>query len=211
MQKIFILATFMFLTSYLFSQTEKGKWNLGISSNFGNFYTEGSTGHSSLGGFNTYFGFKEDGEDVDGVSSTNFNLQPGIGYFVVDGLLARLNLVYGYSNLKEDGEITFSSSIVSVGPELRYYFGSSKLRPFVGALANFGSATQKFDFFGDETEVKLSLSNYSGYVGAAYFVSQNASIDLSLGFSANSQSIKDEDEKISFNNIGINFGVNFFF
>jgi opacity protein-like surface antigen len=212
MKKLILFTVAIMLTNFAFSQTEKGNWNLGISSNMGNLFAEGPSGSApAFGGFNLYNGFKYNGDTEEG-SITTFNLQPGIGYFLADGFLARINLGMAYAKFSEGEDDSYSTNILSVGPELRYYIGSKKMRPYIGAHAAFGSLTTKFssEFFGDE-ESKANLSRFGGYLGLAYFLSENASIDLGLGFSTNSMKEKEEDDKISFNNLGINFGVNFFF
>lgn len=205
MKKLFLLLSALLLTNYTFSQTEKGNWNLGISSNVGSFYSVyvGASNNTGFGGLNFYSGFKVDGESEEGrIFSFNFN--PGVGYFVIDGLLIRANIGISSNKFKIDDDVIFSTKSFIIGPELRYYFGNKNLRPYIGALASFGSAKEQ-QFIGES-----SLANYSGYVGVGYFIVQNASIDLSVGFNNITQKNKDDDS-ISFYNIGVNFGVNFFF
>jgi outer membrane protein len=163
------------------AQTGAGKILLGGSSSFDfGAYTE------------KYKSDDGDGTDGKGIS---VNLAPQAGFFVMDGLAVGLSLNLGLDSYKPDGaEDRYSMTTIVAAPFVRYYYGDAPLKPFAEATVGLGAVKMKQpDFMGEGTIT--STTNVFGFgvkVGAAYFVNDNVSIDLGIGYT--SQSYKDKED-----------------
>jgi outer membrane protein len=93
---------------------------------------------------------------------------------------------------------------MTIAPFARYYYGESKIKPFAEAAVGLGSYAFKFD--GDKDKTGVFFLQFK--LGAAFFVNDNVSIDLGLGFSSYSEKDK-EDNDIDRRDItsGIGFDV----
>jgi outer membrane protein len=153
----------------------------------------------------------------DNVSSlseriTRFSLIPSAGYFIKDNLAlgAELNIYlsktidYDYDSEDRDSVITFS-------PFIRKYFGAKKARPYVHASAGIGSLKSNYIESSPEynSEITSTIFTYSLSTGVGFFLNDNVSIDLELGFGRISS--KNDDFKGIQNAFGLNAGFSFFF
>ena len=96
------------------------------------------------------------------------------GYFVIDNLALGLFISSESSKLELEGESDSESSLMTYGVMARYYFGESGLFGEV----SYGIGTQ--DDGGDDTDIS-GLTIGAGY---ALFLSDNISINPSLGYSS---------------------------
>jgi len=164
-------------------------------------------GSSNLGFSATTDKYKSDeGDGTDG-KGINLNLSPQAGYFVMDGLAVGLMVDLGISTYKEDGdEETFTYSQFMLAPFARYYYGESKIKPFAEVAVGFGSYAFKFD--GDKD--KTGTFNFQFKLGAAFFVTDQVSIDLGLGYSSYSEKDKEDNdinERLITSGIGFDVGI----
>jgi len=157
------LITFLFtiiLVSSLSAQTEQGKILIGASSNF-NFVSLSLTDLEGV-----------DESDMPEMTSSSSEFSFDGGYFVIDNLALGLFISREGSKLELEGESDSESSLMTYGFMARYYFGESGL---FGA-ASYGIGTQ--DNGGDD----IDLSAMGIGVGYALFLSDNISINPSLGY-----------------------------
>ena len=105
-QKIILLAVFLVLSQVAFSQTEKGKIQIG----------------GNLGGGFTL---------LENSNSFSFTSAISTGYFLTDGFLIKENLGFSYSNQRVD-TLRLNSQAGNIGVGLYYYFQTGKFQPFVG-------------------------------------------------------------------------------
>ena len=210
----FIAAT----TSNGYAQVEKGKFLVGARSDFNAFF-ENTRDETTIDGNTT---------ESDGPKSNRFNLTPSVGYFITDGFAGGLFMDLGINNseeehLLEDGStetLRDNGTTFKMGPFLRYYLDMEKVRPFAHVQIGFGSNNRTYDQVeydvSDPTDIKViivehtrkyNLSAWGIGAGAAFFITNNISIDVMLGYNQNSSKYKDEDTSNEYKSTTGGFGL----
>lgn len=156
-----------------------------------NFTTATSKGSVVLSG-SSNLSFSSVSPD-EGDSENQFVIKTSFGNFVTDNFAVGATLNY------EDYE---SASSFLLGPTLRYYFGTSNIKPFIQGEYLFGNI--KYDDYYDDDE-KFDVNAFAIGGGAAFFLNQHISIDLSISY--NTMSIEDDDS----NGIAIDAGISVYF
>lgn len=158
-------------------QLEKGKIMVGVSSTLalGGAY---DSNLMSLGFSKTKY--KHEGTSEDEYSGFVFNILPKAGYFIIDNLVAGLEVIItGYSDKDaEDGD-KYTEHTLGVGPFVRYYYPLDKIYPFVEAEALVGSCKE---YYVVDNE-KSSLFSFGISLGAAVPVGDKVTFDAMLGYS----------------------------
>jgi outer membrane protein W len=176
-----IAILFLLFTSSAFGQLTKGNYFLFGSSNL-----DISTDKTK--------------ESTDGIyhlkdKGSSFYLKPGVGYLVMDNLVAGLQLYlstyesHGATHGTEGNK--HSSFYTSFGPFARYYFlEQDKLKPM--AQISFGIGHDKTKDTTPGTGIGTSTSSthetsngtfdFALGVGASYFISENVAFDGLLGY-----------------------------
>ena len=111
-------------------------------------------------------------------NNTEFSLTPDIGIFIINNLAFGGNLGFIYSKSGDANVTSFG-----IGPFLRYYFTTARIRPILHGSLNFLSQKTKI------TGLPSTTNNVTSYFlggGAAIFISDQVSIDAVLGY-ANSK------------------------
>ncbi|MBK3517955.1 outer membrane beta-barrel protein [Carboxylicivirga marina] len=191
MKKILtIIAVIAMASLSSFAQTEKGKWVF--------------SGSSDLSFTTTTMTLEYDGEEMGDSDLSSFNLTPTIAYFVADDFA--LGLGMNVENSKQDD---YTTNSLLVGPIARYYVGgSSSVKPYLQAAYFFGS--QKEDDDVDEAKAKASSWEIGG--GAAIFLNEFASLDMSLGYGNATLTSNDDDKfKVKVKGLAVNVGFSFYF
>lgn len=176
------------------SPTSKGKIILGGSSSF-NFASQKST-------------FKSDDFETDQGTNTSFSLAPSTGFFVVDNLAIGAALSFSSSKFKNDEfDSESTNTALTFLPFVRYYFSEGNIKPFLQGSAGLGSSNFKEDSeFSEESEFKSSIFAYGFDGGVAFFLNDNVSIDLGIGYASASSKPKDNNDS---NRRVINSGFGF--
>ena len=172
MKKIYItiLAICVSLTSY--TQTDQGVLVLGTGSKFSNVSTTiDDIDPGSLNGVES--------------SSNNMDLEIGGGYFVTDGLMLGLSLIYDSDMTNTDGngyERTITTTNITFAPTLRYYFGESGA--FGGIAYALGTTNTLDEYSGfDDEEEKGSVSGLIVSGGYSFFVNDILAFTPTLSYS----------------------------
>ncbi len=149
MKKLFIIAVLVTVSSLGYSQVSKSTWLLG-----------GSAGFSATTG---------------DYKSTSININPNIGYFVMDKLAVGARIGFDYYKPKD----VDASTEFSAGPFVRYYFVDlgSKAKLFGHAQFGFGSTKEG----GGES---VSSTNWGIYAGPAFFLNPSIALEATLGYGA---------------------------
>lgn len=122
-----------------------------------------------------------DGRD----SQTEFKIRPTIGTFVFNNFAIGIMLDYeDYENI----------SLFLLGPIIRYYFGTSNVKPYLQGEYMFGN--QNYD-----DGPKIDINSYALSGGAAFFLNQHISIDIGLAYAKASADDRDADGVVA--NCGI--------
>ncbi|UHG93466.1 outer membrane beta-barrel protein [Spirosoma oryzicola] len=152
------------------AQTEKGRWMAGTQ--IGDFTYSGQYGQRNF----------------------SASLSPSAGYFVANGLLvgARVPLSYAsvrYPEYNSNGTSPVPAKSIAtsygLGPFVRYYVGSAKVKPYIGLSYTYSLTNTKQTSSARET-VKNS-SHYSLIVptlGVAYFVTRNVALNAGLNYNS---------------------------
>ena len=218
-----LIGSFIFLSIvHVQAQVEKGKFLVGARSDLTALFNTNNTEITQNG--NT-----EESEE----KNNQFGLTPTVGYFIANGFAAGLFLDLSTNNLSweqelEDGSIedlNSSSSTFKAGPFIRYYFDMEKVKPFAHVQFGIGSNNLTYDEvsydFSDplnpkvvieETKRKYALSTWGIGAGAAFFITNNVSIDVMLGYSSNTKRYTNDDSDYELNirtgGFGLDVGFN---
>ena len=111
---------------------------------------------------------------------TSYNFLPRGGYFIIDNLVAGLEVVLtGYSEKDVDDDDTYKESTMGIGPFVRYYYPLEKFYPFAEAEFLFGTCKETWN---GEEEYKDALTMLGIYLGAALPLGDMVTIDASAGY-----------------------------
>jgi hypothetical protein len=106
-------------------------------------------------------------------NSTEIAFQPNAGLFVIKNLAVGGSISLDYSKTGLNKVTTFG-----IGPFVRYYFTSAKVRPILQGNLNYLST--KVDL-GGNSSTNNGLNFFLGG-GAAIFVSDQVSLDILMGY-----------------------------
>ncbi len=120
--------------------------------------------------------------DNNNVSVELFTFNPQFGYFFFDNFYTALSLSYIHS--KSDNN---KADNYGIGPAIRYYFNSKKLKPFLGISYMFEEQIR------NPYNLKTTSNEWKLTGGADYFVTNNFALEASIN--------------ISFINYNYNFGT----
>ena len=136
---------------------------------------------------------------------TAYNFLPRGGYFIIDNLVAGLEIVLsGYSQEDVDDGDTYKESTMGIGPFVRYYYPLEKVYPFAEVEAMFGTCKETYD---EEDEYKDALTMFGIYLGAALPLGDKITIDASAGYMRASYKWDYEMEGMSGTDIIAGFGL----
>lgn len=171
--KILIPVLFLFISSSVFSQTNKGSFVLSGNTNLNVLFSKTSIGTDSV--------------ETGKIKDQQFAFTAAAGYFLIDNLNIGISSTYSYdySDTKaaySTGTITESFTIM---PQLNYYLPvAGKLKPFVGAGVGYLWLEQKDSRVTDNQNKVYSMSgiSISGGAGASYFITNSVSFDLGIQY-----------------------------
>ena len=197
MKKITFIALALFVLTTAKSQTEQGNFLLGLASNLA--LSDNGPNAMSIGYSNAKL--KSDYGVGGKTDYWNIYLTPKVGWFIIDNLALGTELAAGYGN--HDGA---SSSVIGIGPFLRYYLSTSNVKPLLEGSGVFG--VQGFD---------KSSSIFYGFgagAGLAFMVGENAMIDMLLNYNGSilrTTAGNPDNERVVLTNVGMKIGFVFAF
>lgn len=190
------------------SPTTKGNFIVGGSSSF-NFSSENLKIKSDTV------------DDIDIGTNTFFSIAPSVGYFVFDNLVIGAEVTFSTGKFKsDDSDFKSKNTTIVASPFVRYYFGKTKIKPFLEGSIGLGSSKSESENFpiGDDivnsTETRTSIFAYNFNGGVAIFLNDFVSIDLGVGYFSTSSKNKDNNDgnfRNINNTIAFNAGFNIFF
>ena len=183
-QKITTLFILLFVTSTFYSNAQLQKGSILVS------------GQSS---FDLSFGsskIKSDDATGDPTKTTNFELAPQAGYFVMDNLAVGLALNVSSEVEKDPDNDKSTNTAFVVGPFARYYYPIGNLSPFAQFGAFTGSLKNKFNPDGADntTEIKYGLVTFQLAGGVGVFIGERASLDLGVNFTSNRRKANENND-----------------
>jgi opacity protein-like surface antigen len=124
-------------------------------------------------------------------------------------LLVGLDLQLYIDRYKDDSsDDIYTYTQVVIGPFVRYYIGSGKIKPYGHFAIGGGSAIDKYDPDGGSTDTEKSgilAMQFGG--GAAFFINDNVALDLGLLYQRYRTKPK-EDNDVNYRDISQQFGLN---
>ena len=161
----FTLILVMMGVSTAIAQTEKGRWTVGVS--IGNFtYQDNNTSKTFTG-----------------------SLAPSAGYFVANNLLVGTGLPLSLSTSKpgQSNPFLVKSTTTGIGlsPFIRYYFGKSALKPYVGVSYSYAYmhyAYKVLPIFGNDASTNGYATSLVPTLGVAYFINRNIALNTGLNY-----------------------------
>ena len=188
------------------TQLATGKVMVGITSTMA---LDGCWG-SDLGGFGFSKHKTQYGTDPaeNQYTTTSFNLLPKVGYYVMDNLVAGLELlVSGYMEKDVDDGDKDGESVIGIGPFVRYYYPLDKVYPFAELEALFGSYKETWG----EDIYKEGLVMIGGGLGVAVPLGEKVTFDALAGYTHVSWKQKDVVEGEASTYLSGGFGLRFGF
>jgi hypothetical protein len=209
---IFVMLIGLFSLPVIKAQTSAGTMLIGLSSGF-NIAGEFSTGSDlmSIGFFSTKYKSNASGyTEPDPDKTTNLNLMPKFGMFVVDNLAVGLDVTAAYSQNKSGGSSNKSTiTLLMAGPFVRYYIHANKVLPFIEGSATFGSAKLKDEYEGGSDESKTALHSFGGGLGVAVPLGEKVTLDVMAGYTSLTLKAKKDnpdDARMVMGSFGIKLG-----
>ena len=156
-------------------------------------------------------------KDDDNDKRTFAELSPQIGFFVVDGLAVGAEIPMSHSSRNSEDGSSDRSTFLAVSPFLRYYFGTSHIKPYLHGEAGFGSFRAKITRApgqGNVTPPPVDLSTriflYEIGGGLGIFLNDKVSLDFGLRYTSVLSSPSagtDSNSKGITNELGIGIGI----
>lgn len=111
-------------------------------------------------------------------NNTAITVSPTLGYFFTDDFAAGANLDFNYS---KKGESPYKSRFTrfGFGPFVRYYVGTTNIRPFLHGDVNFLTEKRKTS---SQPSVKATGLGYFFAPGAAIFLNPNVALEGLAGY-----------------------------
>lgn len=111
-------------------------------------------------------------------NQTTIEVSPSAGYFFTDNFAAGANVTMAHTKYGE-GSTAARTTTFSLGPFVRYYAGSTGVRPFLESNVNFASNKTKTST-GSTTNTGIT---YFVGPGAAFFLNRNVALEALAGYS----------------------------
>jgi hypothetical protein len=206
--KFVILASVlvMLLNSISNGQSEKGNISIGGQTNF-SFHSITTS-------------LKTSGVSSNYEKSKSFAFSPKLGYFFLKNLQAGIMIPLAFSRssgITYDNDYkTFSFQLI---PLVQKYFGNNKVRPFIFIAAGlgWGNSINSSQSDPDTYKTRYKLYTLKSGGGVSFFFNDMISIDCSLGYSYDSDSVDSPsvgttsyDHSVIQKGFNSEFGINFY-
>jgi len=215
MKKLFLLATiFCMLTApFLKAQISQGNIMVGVSSVH---QFSGAWGSDFMAlGFTSSKNISSTGTASEPDKEIGVVFLPKVGYLLTDNIAAGLEIITGYYN-ETDGSDNdkYISTLISLGPFVRYYLLLDKFNPFVELNAGFGIEKNKYDAGSFENEYKYTLFSFGGGAGLVIPLGERVTFDVLAGYNNLTYKEKVEGEtggKNKYGTFGLKMGFMVYF
>ncbi|MEL7424894.1 MAG: outer membrane beta-barrel protein [Bacteroidota bacterium] len=124
---------------------------------------------------------KEEGE---GPSSTQFNIAPNLGYFIIDQFAIGIAMDYTFSAIQEPNQDRNEDSNLLFGPFLRYYVPvGDDMAVFMQTDFGFGNATDNQLIDGERQRISSNI--FALGLGPGFTIFSNSAIGIEALFKYN--------------------------
>lgn len=196
-----LIAILCFVAANTAAQLEKGNIMLGTTSTIA---LGGGSGSELMSLSFSKTKYKQGTITEEDFTITSFNLLPKAGYFIMDNLVAGIEVVVSGNVEKDvDDDDTWKESLLAAGPFVRYYYQLDKIYPFAEAEVLFGA--EKENWLGNED--KSSILLISGFLGAAIPLGEKVTFDVLAGYTRMTDAWKDVEDGGTYKYITGGFGI----
>ena len=112
---------------------------------------------------------------------SSFSISPGAHYFIIDNLSLGLSIPYSFSHTETETS-EFTSNSIGLAPSIRYYFGETALKPYIGVEYGFYSYSNKVKTDLVNDKYSENQSNLTPGAGLAYFFNDKFAVNFELGY-----------------------------
>ena len=134
-------------------------------------------GTFNLDGTISFTSTSSDGRDD---SRNSFQLNPQVGYFIIDNLSFGLSVTYSTTSIGDNSTYHWA-----VGPAARYYLNLDKIYPFIG----LGYSFSEMSFLNEVENIKSNQLTFSG--GFDVFITESVAIETLLSYMMETQTFPD--------------------
>lgn len=139
--------------------------------------------------------------------TTDLEFSPQFGFFVADGLALGVELPIKYSSEKDEYDDKYISTTMAFAPFIKYYFGTSNIKPYLLGEVGFGNLKMKYDpATGSSDDFSAGMFLYEIGGGLGIFLNEKVSLDIGLGYTSASIKPK-ENNDINYKSISSGFGL----
>jgi hypothetical protein len=175
MQKLLLAFSFLFISSLLHAQLDKGQW--------------------LIGGFGSFSAFKVANANslLPDSKYRSLSLNAGPGYFVKDKLAlgARINYSYSSSTFYVNQEYKSTINVIGAAPFVRYYFLAKQKKINLLADVAYSWRSQKNKVTPGGTGSETS-SQFQFAAGPVWFITPQTALELTVGYSGREDNVKPE-------------------
>lgn len=143
------------------AQTEKGRWTVGTQVGSLTYLDQGTSHYKSF----------------------SASLTPLAGYFIANGLLLGTGVPLSFSRQTSSGLTNkYTTSGIGLSPFVRYYFGPSVLKPYVGLSYSYVRNNSNYKTQLGDVSGKGYSSSLTPTVGITYFLNRNVALNAGLNY-----------------------------
>lgn len=208
----FIFLLFLMIPFLAFAQPKEGNIligssvHLGQTGNFGGLLSFNGIG-LSIGKQTTKVSFSNDQE----TDLTILNINPNVGYTIIDGLVVGLSISYYFQKVGGNGffqDAKFNS--IAAGPLVRYYFDTKTVKPLLMTSLVFGSSKIEIDDFFGQADTKSNFFQLNTAAGIAYFANPHVALEALVGYQYNKELDENNDQETIFSGFGFTLGLSIY-
>ncbi|HMQ50332.1 MAG TPA: hypothetical protein PKA00_23095 [Saprospiraceae bacterium] len=123
-------------------------------------------------------------EEGEGPSSTQFNISPSVGYFILDHFALGIGMDYTYNAIREPNQDKNDGSNLLFGPFVRYYFPVDEDIAFF-AVTNFGFGNSSDNQLVGTSQQSIQSNIFAVGIGPGFSIFSNSAIGLEALFKYN--------------------------
>jgi outer membrane protein len=152
----------------------------------------------------------DDGSGTHG-NTISLGFSPKIGLFIIDNLAIGVKIPIGFQFQKAKNNDKNSSTSIGISPFLKYYFGTSNIKPYLNGSVGFSSMTMRDNpVTGPSDKSTVGVFSYELGGGFGIFLNDKVSVDIGVGY--NYTSYKDKENNSNnyrdiYSGIGLGIGI----
>jgi len=144
-------------------------------------------------------------------NSVSLGISPKIGFFIIDNLAVGVKLPINFYFQKDKNSDKYSSTSLGISPFLRYYFGTSNIKPYLNGSVGFSSMTMRDNpASGPSDKSTTGMFSFDLGGGIGIFLNDKVSVDIGVGYNYTSYKDKENNDnnyRDIYSGIGLGVGI----